>query len=336
MKSSIQASIAPSLPRAARRRSTLSWARRSARRVAWTLPSSSESSSGCSCSQATTSRSASRYSFSFSSATGTTTWRFSGSCGSTSFFRRRTKQVRRRCQWIRSSAPAPWKRRLKRAPEPNSSRRPMIRSCEISSSGWFMTGVPVRQTLQRALGQLLGEAADRARALGLRVLDVVGLVEDQRLRAAERQPLAVGVDDLVVEDRDVGLRDRLAGADDDVQRAVRQPVLGLALPVELQAGRADHDRRVGVVLLEQGERLDGLAQALLVGDEQPPRLAARTSTPARWNGPQLAAEPVLAGQRVGVGGARAADGADRRVVLDRAAGPARRGRCRRRRCRGRG
>ena len=46
--------------------------------------------------------------------TGTTTWRFSGSCGSTSFFRRRTKQVRRRCQWMRSSAPAPWKRRLKR------------------------------------------------------------------------------------------------------------------------------------------------------------------------------------------------------------------------------
>ena len=35
---------------------------------------------------------------------------------------------------------------------------------------------------------------------------------------------------------------------------------------------------------------------------------------------QLAAEPVLARQRVPVGGARAADGADRGVVLDRAAG----------------
>ena len=144
-KSSIQASAAPSLPRPASRRSVLSWASRSARSVAWTLASRSESSSGCSCSQAITSRSASRYSRSFSSATGTTTWRFSGSCGSTSFLSRRTKQVRRRCQWIRSSAPAPWKRRLKRAPEPNSSSRPMIRSCAISSSGWFITGVPVRQ-----------------------------------------------------------------------------------------------------------------------------------------------------------------------------------------------
>ena len=53
---------APSLPRAASRRSVLSCASRSARSVAWTLASSSESSSGCSCSQATTSRSASRYS----------------------------------------------------------------------------------------------------------------------------------------------------------------------------------------------------------------------------------------------------------------------------------
>ena len=126
--------------------------------------------------------------------------------------------------------------------------------------------------LQRVLGQRLGEPADGAGALGRRVLDVVGLVEDQRLGPRDREPLAVRVHDLVVEDRDVGLRDRLAGADDDVQRAVRQPVLGLALPVELQRRRADDDRRVGVVLLQRGQRLDGLAQALLVGDEQPPRL----------------------------------------------------------------
>ena len=142
-KSSIQASAAPSFPRPASARSALSWASRSARSVAATLASSSESSSGCSCSQATTSRSASRYSFSLSRLTGTTTWRFSGSCGSTSRLSRRTKQLRRRCQWMRSSAPAPWKRRLKRAPEPNSSSRPRIRSWAISSSGWFITGVPV-------------------------------------------------------------------------------------------------------------------------------------------------------------------------------------------------
>ena len=45
--------------------------------------------------------------------------------------------------------------------------------------------------LQRVLGQLLGQPADRAGALGLRVLDVVGLVEDQRLGPG-RSPAARG------------------------------------------------------------------------------------------------------------------------------------------------
>ena len=44
---------------------------------------------------------------------------------------------------MRSSAPTPWKRREKRAPLPNSSSRPSTRSWAISSSGWFITGVPV-------------------------------------------------------------------------------------------------------------------------------------------------------------------------------------------------
>ena len=44
---------------------------------------------------------------------------------------------------MRSSAPAPWKRRAKRAPLPKSSSRPITRSWAISSSGWFITGVPV-------------------------------------------------------------------------------------------------------------------------------------------------------------------------------------------------
>ena len=65
--------------------------------------SSSVRSSGCARSHSITSRSASRYSASFVSATGTTTWRLPGSCGSTSAFKRRTKQRRRRCQCRRSS-----------------------------------------------------------------------------------------------------------------------------------------------------------------------------------------------------------------------------------------
>ena len=55
---------------------------------------------------------------------------------------------------MRSSAPTPWKRRVKRAPEPNSSSRPMIRSWAISSSAWFITGVPVSAELQRAVGAI--------------------------------------------------------------------------------------------------------------------------------------------------------------------------------------
>ena len=43
-------------------------------------------------------------------------------------------------------------------------------------------------------------------------------------------------------------------------------------PVELQRRRADDDRRVGVVGLERGERLDGLAEPLLVGEERAARV----------------------------------------------------------------
>ena len=50
---------------------------------------------------------------------------------------------------MRSSAPEPWKRRANRAPLPNSANRPMIRSCAISSSGWFITGVPVNASRER-------------------------------------------------------------------------------------------------------------------------------------------------------------------------------------------
>ena len=51
----------------------------------------------------------------------------------------------------------------------------------------------------------------------------------------------------------------------------------LALPVELQRRRADDDRREGAVGLERRERLDGLAEALLVGEERAPRVAARSA-----------------------------------------------------------
>ena len=49
-----------------------------------------------------------------------------------------------------------------------------------------------------------------------------------------------------------------------------QPALELAQPVELEARRTDDDRRVGAVGLERRERLDRLAETLLVGEERAP------------------------------------------------------------------
>ena len=143
-KSAIHCSAALSLPRAARRWSVVSCARRSARSVAAMRALSSERSSGCSRSQAidvllgepvlalvverdrAPRRAAS-----------------AGSWGRTSLFSRRTKQRRRRCQCRRSSVSGPWNWREKRAPEPKSSSRPMTRSWLMSSSAWLRTGVPV-------------------------------------------------------------------------------------------------------------------------------------------------------------------------------------------------
>ena len=93
---------------------------------------------------------------------------------------------------MRSSAPAPWKRRAKRAPEPKSSSRPMMRSWAISSSGWFITGVPVRAS-RSAFGASVAASLRTAwRALGARVLDVVGLVEHERLGLRRSEPGARG------------------------------------------------------------------------------------------------------------------------------------------------
>ena len=51
---------------------------------------------------------------------------------------------------------------------------------------------------------------------------------------------------------------------------MRQPVRRLPLPDQLHRRGADDDRRVGVVGLERGQRLDGLAEPLFVGDEHAP------------------------------------------------------------------
>ena len=65
---------------------------------------------------------------------------------------------------------------------------------------------------QRVVVERRGQPADRLRALGLRVLRVVRLVDDERARVQARELLAVRGDDLVVEDRDLaGLAGRRCG-----------------------------------------------------------------------------------------------------------------------------
>ncbi len=201
-----------------------------------------------------------------------TTCRLAGSWGRTSDFSRRTKQWRRRCQCSRSSLSWPWNCWENREPEPNSSSRPITRSCAISSSAWLSTGVPLSASLSdpRAID------AASARTAWVRFARGFLTMCDSSMTSArgrgEGELLAVVGDELVVEDRDVGPRRDGAAAGDDRDRAVRQPVRGLTLPPELHRRRADDDRRERVVGLERGERLDGLAKPLLVGEERAARI----------------------------------------------------------------
>ena len=263
-----------SLPRAASRCSVPSCARRSARSVAAIFALSSRRSSGCVRSQAMTSSSASRYSRSLVERDRHDDLALG-------------RQLRQHLglQPAHEAAPAqvPVQALLRQLaaeacartarPSRSRSRRPMTRSCETSSSAWLSTGVPLSASRSPSVDDRVGEPPHRLRALGLRVLDVVRLVDDERARPQPPERLAVRGDDLVVEDRDLaGRRRPRMRPSMTVTLAVRQPLRGLALPVELQRRGADDDRRERAVGLERRERLDGLAEPLLVGDERAPRV----------------------------------------------------------------
>ena len=94
-----------------------------------------------------------------------------------------------------------------------------------------------------------------------------------------------------------------------------QPLGRLALPAELHRRRADDDRRKGVVGFERGERLDGLAEPLLVGQEH---LAGveRIANPRPLERRERAAEHGGdLGDRIGVIGARPAHRVGRLLAL---------------------
>jgi hypothetical protein len=147
----------------------------------------------------------------------------------------------------------------------------------------------------------------------------VRLVEHERLGAAQREPLAVLEDDLVVEDDDLrspGLPARDAAPGEHRNGPVREPRPDLSFPVELEGRGAHDDGRVGVVGLERRERLDGLAETLLVGEEGAAALE-QVGDAGALERLELAAEPCRHLRRqLGAGaGAGATDRLDRLVVL---------------------
>ena len=125
------------------------------------------------------------------------------------------------------------------------------------------------------------------------------------------------VEDVVVEHHDV----RLAGllgpggvgpALEHGDAAVRQPLLRLALPHELHARRAHDHRGERLVRLDRRQRLHGLAEALLVGDERAPARQGVAHARA-LEGVQLAAERKVL--ELGVVGVRERHGLRRALVL---------------------
>jgi len=135
---------------------------------------------------------------------------------------------------------------------------------------------------------------------------VVGLVEHERLRLQRAQLIEARGEDVVVDERDVRGWLRLAAcvaravAGERLDGALGQPVAQLAQPVELEARWAHDHRGIRRGGLERGERLDRLAEPLLVGEERAP-LGEQVADAGALERLELAAE---AGDvQLGVGGA---------------------------------
>ena len=100
---------------------------------------------------------------------------------------RRTKQRRRKCQCSRSSLCWLSNSRANRAPEPKSSSRPMHPQLRDQLVGMVQHRRAGQREPQAVGGDRLGEPPHRLRALGMRVLAVVRLVDHQRPRRAGAQ-----------------------------------------------------------------------------------------------------------------------------------------------------
>ena len=114
----------------------------------------------------------------------------------------------------------------------------MIRSCAIELLGVVEHRGAAQGQAQAAGGDRRRQSAHRLGALGLGVLAVVRLVDDERSRPLARQPMVVGGDDLVVDDRDLGrARHRPAPLDTVTDRWGSQRCVSRSQPSFIDAGQ---------------------------------------------------------------------------------------------------
>ncbi len=106
------------------------------------------------------------------------------------------------------------------------------------------------------------------------------LVEDDALVALLLQEGVAAPHQLVVDDREVGVRpDVVVAGHHHLDPGAGQPLRNLALPVQLQAGRRDDQRAADFGDVGDVQGLRSLPQAGLVGDEDAPAGGQGGGTP---------------------------------------------------------
>jgi len=128
-----------------------------------------------------------------------------------------------------------------------------------------------------------------------RVAQFLNLIEDHRLEVVLRQRLLPAPQEEVVNDVDVRLRQFIGREPPDHVHADAagedQKALDLPLPVAHQVRRHHDERRKGSRRGQVGQRLNGLAQAHLVGQERP-AAAQQERQPLLLKGHELAREAL--------------------------------------------
>ena len=141
------------------------------------------------------------------------------------------------------------------------------------------------------------------------------LVDDHPAEPEFAEPPDVPVEDLVVDDDDVGERvDVLTVAVQHGRAALRGPQLDLVRPVGLDDVRDDDEQRVRVGRLRREQRLRGLAEARLVGQQERAVTACGGRDDLRLVAHELLAARHEAGRRLRQ---RHACGRARRGLLER-------------------